>query len=99
MRKGGKPSLPGQPPKAQTGKIKKFLFFVVDDRQETVTIGPVRLSDGNGAPKVLEHGGVNQYSRKGRTVSATYEPRPFMGPALEKQAPNLPALWEGALKG
>ena len=99
MRKGGKPSQPGQPPKVRRGQLKKFLFFVVDERNESTVVGPVRLSDGTGAPRILEYGGIDYREQKGRTVAAQYEPRPFMGPALETQTNKLPALWEGALKG
>ena len=99
MRRGGKVSLPGNPPKARGGQIKKFLFFVVDPIRENVVIGPAKLSEGTGAPKLLEHGGQEDRDLFGKTVVANYEPRPFMGPALDKQSAKLPQFWEDALKG
>lgn len=32
-----------------------------------------------------------------RVRRASYEPRPFMGPALAKELPNFPSLWDNAL--
>lgn len=103
MRKGGPVSLPGKPPKSREGQLKRFLFFVVDREAESVVIGPVKLVGADDAPKVLEHGGTTErtlFSRgQGRRATqARYEPRPFMGPALEKETGNLPKLWEDAFK-
>lgn len=101
MRKGGKVSQPGQPPKSREGQLKRFLFFVVDREAESVVIGPVKLAGADDAPAVLEHGGITDRTltsgAKGRrTVPANYEPRPFMEPALEKETANLPDLWANA---
>jgi len=103
MRKGGKVSQPGQPPKSREGQLKRFLFFVVDRQAESVVIGPVKLSGAEDAPAVLEHGGITDRTLTSRgqgrrTVAADYEPRPFMAPALQKETANLPELWANAFK-
>lgn len=103
MRKGGRPSAPGKPPKVRKGQLKRFLFFVVDREAESVVVGPVKLTGAEDAPSVLEHGGNTErtvFVKAGarKRVSVKYEPRPFMGPALTKEQTNLPKLWEDAFK-
>ena len=62
-------------------------------------IGPVRFKQGE-APNLLEFGGTAKRVRTGgKQVIATYRPRPFMGPALEKEIPKLPAMWASSVKG
>lgn len=106
MRKVGKkglPSRPGKPPKVRRGDIKRHLYFVVDREIQTVVIGPVKLPWGNDAPKILEHGGPQEwkYYKDGElffTSTVFYRARPFMAPALEKEQSKLPELWDGAFK-
>lgn len=58
-------------------------------------IGPVRLNRKQGeAPGLLEHGGP--VVRRNRRV--VYAPRPYMGPAFEKEQSKLPALWRDSIK-
>ncbi|MEM8738086.1 MAG: hypothetical protein AAGG38_06360 [Planctomycetota bacterium] len=71
-----------------------------------------RLPGGKTQPEVLEFGGTvagrgrlvktgsgrgKKWERAKRTLR--YAARPFMGPALEKEAPNFPELWADAVRG
>ena len=106
-KKQGKPkprrpmqsSKPGQPPRSHLGFIKRFLFFGYDRDSNAVVIGPARLNGVAGGPRALEsleEGGQSK-NAKGKTISV--EARPFMGPALAKEQPKLPALWANSVKG
>jgi hypothetical protein len=57
-------------------------------------IGPVRLNRSQGeAPRLLEHGGpATQGSRR-----VVYAPRPYMGPAFEKEHSQLPDMWRNSV--
>lgn len=88
-------SKPGRPPTNQTGVLKKSIRFGYEERTESVVIGP---SDnfgkrGSEVPSLLEFGGTAV--RDGERL--TYKPRPFMGPALEKEAENFPDLWRNSV--
>ena len=100
MLRRAKPSPPGKPPRVVSGELKKFLFFVVD-KAESVTIGPIKLSN-NGAPAILEYGGSKNLRRRIRgrraSVRADYQPHPYMNPALEQVAPKVPELFKNAFK-
>lgn len=94
---------PGQPPHSHVGLLRRFLFFAYEPVSESVVIGPAKLNKPTEAPRVLEHGGKTRVERRrrGKVVrrQVTIEARPFMGPALEKERPKLPALWAGSVKG
>lgn len=96
IRKRKRVSDPGSPPSSHTGLLKRFIWFGYDPGRDSVVIGPARLSQaGRGkAPALLEHGGTARRGKK-RT---RYEPRPFMGPAFEKELPQLPAMWRDSVK-
>ncbi|MBW1649017.1 MAG: hypothetical protein JRJ72_13115 [Deltaproteobacteria bacterium] len=103
MRKRKKTSQPGKPPSSHTGLLKKFIFFGYDVVRRSVVIGPVRLTrKGRGeAPSVLEYGGavtMRSLRRAGKKRRARIRPRPFMGPAMEKEKDQLPALWRDSAK-
>jgi len=104
IRKRKKPSEPGRPPSSHTGLLKRFIFFGYEPRRRSVVIGPVRLNQMVGdAPAALEHGGTSRVvtgsRRRGRRVrSVTIRPRPFMGPAFEREMPKLPAKWANSVK-
>ena len=93
-------SRPGQPPTSWTGLLKKFLFFSFDHERRSVVIGPVRLNKSSGeAPSLLEHGGSAQRTdRRGKRRRVTYESRPYMGPAFEKELPKLPEMWRDSVR-
>lgn len=82
-------SAPGSPPSSHTGTLKKLIYFSFDPQAKSVVIGPTLGGSESGAPAALEYGGtaVVKDGAKSRTVS--YQPRPYMAPAL---AAELPAL-------
>jgi hypothetical protein len=88
-------SNPGAPPSSHLGLLKKFIFFGYEPTARSVVIGPVRLSqNGRGeAPALLEHGGTGKIGKR----RARYRPRPFMGPAFQKELPKLPAMWRDSI--
>ena len=96
IRKRKRISHPGEPPSSHIGLLKKFIFFGYDPGSRSVVIGPVRLSqNGRGeAPALLEHGGPAKVGKQ-RTK---YKPRPFMGPAFQKEQPKLPAMWRDSIQ-
>ena len=106
IRKRKRTSAPGSPPSSHAGLLRKFIFFGFDLLRRSVVIGPARLSRrGRGeAPSLLEHGGtgtVAAAARKGKAASrkrVRYRPRPYMGPALTREKPKLPAMWRGSVK-
>ena len=103
IRKRKKASQPGKPPSSHTGLLKKFIFFGFDVIRRSVVIGPMRLSQkGRGdAPSALEYGGVvtmQTRRREAKRKKARIRPRPFMGPAMEKEKDQLPALWRDSVK-
>ena len=100
IRKRKKPAPPGQPPSSHTGLLKKFIFFGYDADRRSVVIGPTRLNQkGRGeAPPLLEYGGKATLVRRGKKKRVTYQARPYMGPAFEKEKPQLPAMWRGSVR-
>ena len=100
IRKRKKAAPPGQPPGSHTGLLKKFIFFGYDAARQSVVIGPTRLNQkGRGeAPPLLEYGGKTTLKRGGKKRRVTYQARPYMGPAFEKEKPQLPAMWRGSVR-
>jgi len=100
IRKRKKTSQPGSPPSSHTGLLKKFIFFGYEPAKRSVVIGPVRLTQkGRGeAPSLLEYGGTTKVEHRGKRKRAKVRPRPFMGPAFEKEQPKLPAMWKGSVR-
>ena len=103
IRRRKRASAPGQPPSSHTGLLKRFIFFAYEPRRRSVVIGPVRLNQKSGeALPALEHGGpVRIVSRRGgrrRRRMVTIRPRPFMGPAFEREKPGLPAMWRDSIR-
>lgn len=95
IRKRKASSAPGNPPSSHTGLLKRFIFFSYDPGQRSVVIGPMRLNQKNtDAPHTLEYGGSTAV--KNKTVRIA--PRPFMGPAFEKEKQTLPHLWKHSVK-
>ena len=91
---------PGSPPSSHTGLLKQFIFFGYDPGQRSVVIGPTRVDRrGRGeAPSLLEYGGVTSLTRQRKRQRATYRARPYMGPALDKEQPKLPAMWRDSVR-
>lgn len=101
-RKDGKPSEPGQPPRA-TKIFKSSILFAYDPPSRSVVIGPRLLPGrvGKDAPEALEKGGTStgvglvrgRRVRRRQRVAA----RPTMVPALEARVSELPGLWKNAI--
>lgn len=100
-RKGSAP--PGSPPHSHVGLLRNFILFGYDRASDSVVVGPAKSNKPNEAPRVLEHGGVTTTTRfargKRRKLRVRVAARPFMGPALEKERPKLPALWRNSVQG
>ena len=99
IRKRKGVSEPGSPPHSHEGSLRRLIFFAYEPTSETVVIGPVRFRAGE-APPLLEFGGaVTRKDRRGRARRLRYEKRPFMGPALQKELPQLPRRWRNSVRG
>lgn len=97
IRKRKRISRPGEPPSSHEGSLRRLIYFGYEPNRETVVIGPVRFGAGQ-APALLERGGSTRLKRGNKVRIARYRPRPFMGPALEREAPKLAPLWERSIK-
>ena len=77
--------------------MKRLTLFAVDCAAGSVVIGPVPFGDG--AAPTIEFGGHEQLTVRGKTADVDYEPRPWMGPALEDEieAGTIPSAWEGIM--
>jgi hypothetical protein len=99
-KKGSAP--PGKPPHSHEGSLRRLIYFGYDRASDSVVIGPVGFKRST-APNVLEFGGKSEVKRRrrGKVVKtrATIQERPYMGPALEKERPNLPKRWAGSVRG
>jgi len=100
-RKGA--AKPGRPPSSHTGLLRHFIFFGYDKQRKTVVVGPMRLNQKIGvAPEALEKGGRSMMlvgrRNKRRRKAIRIKPHPFMGPALEKEAPKFPDLWTNSVR-
>lgn len=96
-------SRPGRPPLGHTKVLRKSIFFDVDMDRRSVVIGPIRLGGKIGnAPEALEKSGesIVQSGRRGKrkTRRVHIRARPYMGPALKKNEPRLPAMWANSVK-
>lgn len=101
IRKRRSISQPGAPPSSHVGLLKKLIYFGYDSSRASVVIGPTPLNGpGTGeAPALLEYGGrARRKNRKGTKVTAVYRPRPFMGPAFQKEKPKLPKMWADSVR-
>jgi hypothetical protein len=98
IRKRHSISPPGRPPSSHTGLLKRNIFFVFSPETRSVVIGPILLNTHTDAPRLLEHGGTARGTRGNRRVRLKYRPRPFMGPALEREQQRLPELWRNSLR-
>lgn len=109
VRNRKRPSRPGEGPTNQTGRLKDNIFFAFDQQTRSVVIGPTLLPRSTGAQSILEFGGVTESPERkinntqtggNFTIPAqavTIEPRPYMAPALEKNAPKLPNLFKNSV--
>jgi hypothetical protein len=110
LRRRKKASPPGEPPSVHSQDrvaTLKNIWFVFDPRQRSVVVGPLKLngsklegSDRATVPALHERGGVAVVKdrRKRRRRRAKYAPRPFMGPAMERELPKFEGLWANSVK-
>ena len=102
MRKRRGTSRPGQPPFAHEGSLRRMVLFGYDPRTKSVVVGPVGFRRGK-APSVLEFGGrakvVRRRGGKRTKQAVRIAARPYMRPALEKEAQNLPKVWRNSVRG
>ena len=99
IRKRRAISQPGSPPSSHTGLLRRNIFFVYEPIRSSVIIGPILLNGTSGeAPALLEHGGQTIGRRRKKRVRMTYRPRPYMGPAFEREKPKLPAMWRDSVR-
>lgn len=105
-RKGSAP--PGTPPHAHEGSLRRLILFGYDRASDSVVVGPVRLNKPGAAPSVLEFGGRTTIKQRRtrandrRVVTKRrirIEARPYMGPALKKELPNIPKAWSSSVRG
>lgn len=92
-------SRPGDPPNSRRGTYPRSIVAKVDDKTDTVSIGPAKLSGGDARiPSLLEHGGVVVRQRRGRPVRYNYRARPHMAPAFAKEIAKEPGRWANQVK-
>lgn len=98
-RKGSAP--PGKPPHSHEGSLRELILFGYDRQSDSVVVGPVGFRNSE-APAALERGGMTTVYRRrnGRLVGerVRIEARPYMGPALDRERPRLPALWRNSVR-
>ena len=113
LRRRKKISPPGEPPSVHTKDpvaTLKNIWFVFDPAQRSVVVGPLKLKgsrlEGSNRPTVPSlHelggaavvGGRPNGKRKPKR-RAKYAPRPFMGPAMERELPKFAGLWANSVK-
>ena len=76
----------------------KHIEFKFDPQTKSVVIGPVAKHSVGVVPPLLEYGGTGTVVSGGKTKTATFKARPFMGPAMQREVPKLPAMWAGSVK-
>jgi hypothetical protein len=84
-------SAPGQSPANDTGNLARNIVVLLDENEATAYV----LSR---APysAALEYGSARKVGKENKVVIT--EPRPFMGPALEKNLPVIKDLFAKAMK-
>lgn len=101
MRKRKRSSKPGQPPSVHEGSLRKMLYFGWDTQTRSALIGPVGFN-GSNVPETLEYGGTVTQTRKrwGKTITktVTIAPRPYMGPAFDKEREKIPANFRDRMR-
>jgi len=102
IRKRKRSAAAGSPPSSHTGLLKRFIYFGYDPDKQSVVIGPTKQNRGSSIPETLEHGGTATIVRRRRgkrtTTRVKIAPRPFMGPAMDRELPKLPAMWRDSVK-
>ena len=93
-------SNPGDPPKSHSGLLRRFMLYSVDYVKRVAVIGPKKINKPSIVPSALEHGGSTMvYAGKNKPrMKRQIRPRPFMGPALTKSAPQLSREWRDIVR-
>lgn len=87
---------PGKPPFPHAGHLVRLIFFAYDPQAKAMVIGPLLFQSRGSADamRVLQDGGTQTLKRPdGETVMATYQPRPFMLPALKDELAKIRSTW------
>lgn len=89
-------SKPGEPPRVlyKGSLLRSRLFFSYDPETDSVVIGPEGFRRSR-VPAVLEFGGTST-NFAGKQVHIA--PRPYMGPAMDKELPKFPELWRNSIR-
>jgi len=97
-------SSPGSPPYSRTGLLRDRIFFAAPPGggAPTVVIGPERIAKSTGAPETLEFGGATVIERKRKSGGVDRRKvriaaRPYMAPALAREASKLPEQFRNAV--
>ena len=108
LRRRKRASLPGEPPSVHTKDrvaTLKNIWFVFDPARRSVVVGPLKLnssrlegSNRETVPSLHELGGFAVVGNQKRKRRAIYAPRPFMGPAMERELPKFVGLWANSVK-
>lgn len=100
IRKRKAVSEPGAPPSSHEGSLRRLILFAFEKTTESVVVGPKLFKQQNPTgPNLLEFGGSFLRRDRNRSRTLRYRPRPFMGPALEKEAPKFPDLFKNSVRG
>lgn len=108
LRRRKASSPPGEPPSVHTKDrvaTLKNIWFVFDPANRSVVVGPLKLngsrlegSNRKTVPSLHELGGAAVVTSRKRKRRAKYAPRPFMGPAMERELPKFVDLWAHSVK-
>jgi len=58
--KSRRSSKPGETPRSQTGRLRRFIMFAHDRSTNSVVVGPATLGGKGKVPQVLEYGGISR---------------------------------------
>jgi len=86
---------PGSPPRSpnpSSSKYRRGLFYAIDQRTNSVVIGPAVFEGENTASAFEEGGIVTIKTRKGRRVRARMRKFPVMGPTANDAVPYYGGL-------
>jgi len=107
MRRRRGSAQPGKPPHAHEGSLRRLILFAYDPSVDSVVVGPLGFRN-SAIPGTLEFGGTETVTRR-RTLKSgkrvieskrvSIAARPYMGPALKKELPNIPRQWANSVRG
>ena len=90
-------SRPGEPPRSQTGLLRRWILFGVNPDEPSVVIGPALLP-GHAGAEALEALEVGGRSTTAQGYEVTVQRRPFMGPAFQQELPQAAAMWRDSIQ-